>query len=38
MIPGAEIKRLPGVGHLLFDESRDAVDAVASFVSSGAPV
>jgi pimeloyl-ACP methyl ester carboxylesterase len=35
LIPGAEAKILPGVGHLLFDESRAAVDAVASFVSAG---
>ena len=35
-LPNAEVKTLPGVGHLLFDESRDAVDAVAEFVESGA--
>ena len=35
-LPNAEVKTLPGVGHLLFDESRDAVDAVAVFVESGA--
>lgn len=26
---------LPGRGHLVFDESRDAVDAVGDFVSAG---
>ena len=26
---------LPGVGHLLFDESREAVDAVGDFLSAG---
>lgn len=34
-VPNAEIKVLPGVGHLLFDESRDAVDAVGDFVGAG---
>jgi pimeloyl-ACP methyl ester carboxylesterase len=33
-LPNAEVKTLPGVGHLLFDESRDAVDAVAGFVGA----
>lgn len=28
----AETRALPGVGHLMFDESREAVDAVADFV------
>jgi pimeloyl-ACP methyl ester carboxylesterase len=37
-IPGAEVKILPGVGHLMFDESREAVDAVAEFVAEGAGV
>jgi pimeloyl-ACP methyl ester carboxylesterase len=37
-LPNAEVKNLPGVGHLLFDESRDAVDAVAAFVGSGGAV
>jgi pimeloyl-ACP methyl ester carboxylesterase len=37
-LPNAEVKTLPGVGHLLFDESRDAVDAVAAFVGSDAGV
>ena len=32
LIPGAEVRILPGVGHMLFDESREAVDAVGSFV------
>jgi pimeloyl-ACP methyl ester carboxylesterase len=32
LIPGAEVRLLPGVGHLLFDESREAVDAVGAFV------
>jgi pimeloyl-ACP methyl ester carboxylesterase len=33
-IAGAEVRVLPGVGHLLFDESREAVDAVARFVEA----
>jgi pimeloyl-ACP methyl ester carboxylesterase len=32
LVPGAEVKILPGVGHLLFDESKEAVDAVGEFV------
>jgi pimeloyl-ACP methyl ester carboxylesterase len=32
LISGAEVRTLPGVGHMLFDESREAVDAVGSFV------
>jgi pimeloyl-ACP methyl ester carboxylesterase len=32
LIAGSEVRMLPGVGHLLFDESSDAVDAVADFV------
>jgi len=32
LIPGAEVKTLSGVGHLIFDESREAVDALAGFV------
>jgi pimeloyl-ACP methyl ester carboxylesterase len=32
LIRGAELKVLPGVGHLMFDESREAVDAVGAFV------
>jgi pimeloyl-ACP methyl ester carboxylesterase len=31
LISGAEIKTLPGVGHLMFDESSEAVEAVAAF-------
>ena len=38
LIPGAEVKIIPGVGHLLFNESRDAVDAVADFVGAGLAV
>ena len=33
-IPGAETITLPGVGHLLFDEAREAVDAVGDFVAA----
>jgi len=33
-IPGASTKILPGVGHLLFDESRDAVAAAGAFVGA----
>ena len=38
LVPGAEVKTLPGVGHLMFDESREAVDAVGSFVGEGLKV
>jgi pimeloyl-ACP methyl ester carboxylesterase len=38
LIPGAEVRRLPGVGHLMFDESREAVDALGSFVGEGLTV
>jgi pimeloyl-ACP methyl ester carboxylesterase len=38
LVPGAEVKTLPGVGHLMFDESSDAVDAVAAFVGEELPV
>jgi pimeloyl-ACP methyl ester carboxylesterase len=38
LIPGAEVRTLPGVGHLLFDESREAVGAVGSFVGEELPV
>lgn len=31
-IPGAEVKVLPGVGHLVFDETPEAAEAVAGFV------
>ena len=34
LIPNAEVKVIPGVGHLLFNESPDAVDAVAGFVGA----
>jgi pimeloyl-ACP methyl ester carboxylesterase len=33
-IPNAEVKILPGVGHLIFDESREAVDIVADFAGA----
>jgi pimeloyl-ACP methyl ester carboxylesterase len=36
LIPGATTTILPGLGHLLFDESREAVDAVGDFVAQGA--
>jgi pimeloyl-ACP methyl ester carboxylesterase len=32
LVPGAEVKTLPGVGHLMFDESSEAVEAIAGFV------
>jgi pimeloyl-ACP methyl ester carboxylesterase len=32
LIPGAEVKRLPGVGHLVFEEAREACEIVAGFV------
>jgi pimeloyl-ACP methyl ester carboxylesterase len=32
LVPAAEVKTLPGVGHLIFEESSDAVEAVAAFV------
>jgi pimeloyl-ACP methyl ester carboxylesterase len=38
LIPDAEIRTLPGVGHLMFDESREAVDAIGSFVGEGLTV
>jgi len=31
-IPGAEVRTLPGVGHLVFDETPEAAEAVAGFV------
>jgi pimeloyl-ACP methyl ester carboxylesterase len=34
LIPNATVRTLPGVGHLLFDESREAVDAVGDFVGA----
>jgi pimeloyl-ACP methyl ester carboxylesterase len=33
-IPNASVKTFPGAGHLLFDESREAVDAVGGFVGA----
>jgi pimeloyl-ACP methyl ester carboxylesterase len=33
-VPNAEVKILPGVGHLMFDESREAVGAVAAFMGA----
>jgi pimeloyl-ACP methyl ester carboxylesterase len=38
LIPGAEVKLLPGVGHLMFDETREAVDALGAFVGEELPV
>lgn len=38
LIQGASVNVLPGVGHLLFDESREAIDAVDGFVGEGAKV
>ena len=38
LIPDAEVRTLPGVGHLMFDESREAVDALGSFVGEGLTV
>jgi pimeloyl-ACP methyl ester carboxylesterase len=35
-VPDAQVKVLPGVGHLLFDESAEAIDAVRQFVASAA--
>jgi pimeloyl-ACP methyl ester carboxylesterase len=35
LVPGAETTIIPGVGHLLFDESPAAVDAVRAFASAG---
>jgi pimeloyl-ACP methyl ester carboxylesterase len=36
-LPSAETRVLPGLGHLLFDESREGVDALGDFVSAGVP-
>jgi pimeloyl-ACP methyl ester carboxylesterase len=38
LISDAEVRTLPGVGHLMFDESREAVDALGSFVGEGLTV
>jgi pimeloyl-ACP methyl ester carboxylesterase len=35
LIPEAQVRTLPGVGHLLFDESREALEAVGDFVGEG---
>lgn len=37
LIPHADQRRLPGVGHLMFDESPDAVAAVGEFAASAQP-
>ena len=37
LIPGADGKLLPGVGRLIFDESREAVDAIGAFVGEESP-
>jgi pimeloyl-ACP methyl ester carboxylesterase len=34
LLPDAEIKRLPGVGHLVFEEHPEALDAIADFVAA----
>jgi pimeloyl-ACP methyl ester carboxylesterase len=33
-IPSAEVRILPGVGHLMFDESRESLDIVADFAGA----
>ena len=38
LIPDAEVRILPGVGHLMFDESREAVEALRSFAGEGLTV
>jgi pimeloyl-ACP methyl ester carboxylesterase len=37
LIPNAEVKTFPGVGHLPAVESREAVELVADFVGAGVP-
>lgn len=37
LVPGATVTLVPGAGHLLFDESSDAVDAVGEFVAAAVP-
>ena len=32
-LPNASVRTFPGVGHVLFDVSREAVDAVGDFVA-----
>jgi pimeloyl-ACP methyl ester carboxylesterase len=34
LLPNAEVRTLPGVGHLLFDETPAAVDAILAFASA----
>ena len=34
LIPEAEVRTVPGAGHLLFNESQEAVSAVADFVGA----
>jgi pimeloyl-ACP methyl ester carboxylesterase len=34
LVPGAETKLLPGIGHLVFDESREALDVAADFLAA----
>jgi pimeloyl-ACP methyl ester carboxylesterase len=34
LLPDAEIKLLPAVGHLVFEESREALDAIADFAAA----
>jgi pimeloyl-ACP methyl ester carboxylesterase len=38
LIPGAEVRTFPGVGHLLFDESSEAIEAMGAFVGEGLAV
>jgi pimeloyl-ACP methyl ester carboxylesterase len=38
LIPNAEVRILPGVGHLPFEESADAAPAVLEFAAEGLPV
>jgi pimeloyl-ACP methyl ester carboxylesterase len=38
LIPGAEVRLFPGVGHLIFEESKEALDAVGAFVGEELPV
>ena len=38
LIPNAETKILPGVGHLPFEESPEAIGAVLEFAAEQAPV
>jgi pimeloyl-ACP methyl ester carboxylesterase len=34
LIPNAEVRTAQGAGHLIFDESREAVDALGEFVGA----